>query len=118
MSVGAALLGQSEVQYAGLNEAATEGERQWHIMLDWTCPSKKRRFVLWMTRACVVARTDVSTDPDLIARFISKHAPNVERVVHESGILAIWLTRELEKAWRADHLHRCTSGPQSVVGAD
>ena len=48
-------------------------------------------------KGCVVARTDVSTDPDLIARFISKHAPDVERVVHESGILAIWLTRELEK---------------------
>lgn len=45
----------------------------------------------------VIARTDVSTDPDLISNFISKHAPNVERVVHESGILAIWLTRELEK---------------------
>jgi transposase len=24
-------------------------------------------------------------------------APDVDRVVHESGILAIWLTRELEK---------------------
>jgi len=33
----------------------------------------------------------------LISRFISKHASDVERVVHESGILAIWLTRELEK---------------------
>lgn len=48
-------------------------------------------------KGCVVARTDVSTDPDLIARFIFKHGPDVERVVHESGILAIWLTRELEK---------------------
>ena len=28
-----------------------------------------------------IAQTAVSTDPDLIARFISKHAPNVERVV-------------------------------------
>lgn len=45
----------------------------------------------------VVARTDISTDPDLITNFISNHTPNVERVVHESGILAIWLTRELEK---------------------
>ena len=45
----------------------------------------------------VAARTDISTDPDLIARFFSKHASEVERVVHESGILAIWLTRELEK---------------------
>jgi transposase len=45
----------------------------------------------------VAARTDVSTEPDLIARFISEHAPEVDQVVHESGILAIWLTRELEK---------------------
>ena len=48
-------------------------------------------------KGVVAARTDVSTDPDLIAHFISKHALEVERVVHESGILAIWLTRELEK---------------------
>ena len=48
-------------------------------------------------KGVVAARTDVSTDPDLIAQFISKHAPGVELVVHESGILAIWLTRELEK---------------------
>jgi len=48
-------------------------------------------------KGVVAARRDVSTDPDLIAGFISKHALEVERVVHESGILAIWLTRELEK---------------------
>ena len=48
-------------------------------------------------KGVVAARTDISTDPDLISNFISKHAPDVERVVHESGILAIWLTRELEK---------------------
>jgi hypothetical protein len=48
-------------------------------------------------KGVVAARTDISTDPDLITNFISKHAPNVKRVVHESGILAIWLTRELEK---------------------
>ncbi len=45
----------------------------------------------------VVARTGISTDPDLITNSISNHAPNVERVVHENGILTIWLTRELEK---------------------
>ena len=43
----------------------------------------------------IIARGDVSTDPDRIATFLSNHAPNAERVVHESGILAIWLTREL-----------------------
>ncbi len=40
---------------------------------------------------------DTTSDPDEIAEFIAKHAPDPERVVHESGILAIWLTRELEK---------------------
>ena len=45
----------------------------------------------------VLARGDTTSDPDEIASFISKHAPDPERVVHESGILAIWLTRELEK---------------------
>jgi transposase len=48
-------------------------------------------------KGVVAARTDISTAPDLIAGFISKQAPKVERVVHEIGILAIWLTRELEK---------------------
>ena len=48
-------------------------------------------------KSVVAARTDVSTDPDLFARFISQHAPEVEQVVHESRMLAIWLTRELEK---------------------
>jgi len=41
-------------------------------------------------KGVVTARTDVSTDPDLIAQFISKHASEVERVVHESGILVTW----------------------------
>jgi transposase len=45
----------------------------------------------------VIARDDVSSDPNVIAVFIAARAPDVERVVHESGILAIWLTRELEK---------------------
>ena len=43
----------------------------------------------------VIARGEVSSDPDQIATFLSLHAPNAERVVHESGILTIWLTREL-----------------------
>jgi transposase len=41
--------------------------------------------------------TDVSRDPDLIAPFILKHTSKVERVIHESGILANWRTRELKK---------------------
>lgn len=49
------------------------------------------------TSGAVVARGEVGTVPGQIAGFIFKHAPDAERVIHESGILAIWLTRELEK---------------------
>ncbi len=45
----------------------------------------------------VIARDDVSSDPNVIAAFVAARAPDAERVVHESGILAIWLTRELDK---------------------
>jgi hypothetical protein len=45
----------------------------------------------------VIARGEVSSDPDQIAAFLFRHAPDAERVVHESGILSIWLTREMEK---------------------
>ncbi|MFC6639279.1 IS110 family transposase [Sulfitobacter sediminilitoris] len=45
----------------------------------------------------VLARGDTTSDPDEITAFIAKHAPAPDRIVHESGILAIWLTRELEK---------------------
>ncbi|MEO0429963.1 MAG: hypothetical protein AAFW01_04345 [Pseudomonadota bacterium] len=44
----------------------------------------------------VTARGETSADPDQISSFIAEHAPKADRVVHESGILAIWLTRELE----------------------
>ncbi len=45
----------------------------------------------------VLARGETTSDPDEISAFIAQHVPGPERVVHESGILAIWLTRELEK---------------------
>lgn len=45
----------------------------------------------------VLSRGVVAADPDEIAAFVARTASDVERVVHESGILAIWLTRELEK---------------------
>ena len=48
-------------------------------------------------QGAVLARGETTSDPDQITSFISRHAPDPERVVHESGILAIWLTRELEK---------------------
>ena len=49
------------------------------------------------TEGAVLARGTVPTDPDLIAAFVTEHAPEAERAVHESGIMAIWLTRELTK---------------------
>jgi len=45
----------------------------------------------------VVLRATLPTEPDEVAGFIAENAPRAERVVHESGILATWLTRELEK---------------------
>jgi transposase len=45
----------------------------------------------------ILKRGETSSDPEQIASFLTEHAPDPERVVHESGILAIWLTRELEK---------------------
>lgn len=70
------------------------------------------------TQGTVLARGETASDPERIASFTHKHAPDPERVVHESGILAIWLTRELEKARIADHLHRRTPCAQGLVGAD
>ncbi len=48
-------------------------------------------------QGAVIQRGETSADPDQISSFIGEHAPRADRVVHESGILAIWLTRELEK---------------------
>lgn len=48
-------------------------------------------------QGAILARGETASDPDRIASFIHKHSPDPERVVHESGILAIWLTRELQK---------------------
>ena len=45
----------------------------------------------------VLARSSLSTDPDAIAMFLAEAAPDAERVVHESGQLSTWLTRELAK---------------------
>jgi len=44
---------------------------------------------------CVLARGNTPTDPTAILAFISRHAPHVVRIVHESGQLSTWLTREL-----------------------
>jgi transposase len=38
-----------------------------------------------------------ATDPDEIVRTIAAEVDHVEKVVHESGPLSIWLTRELIK---------------------
>lgn len=49
------------------------------------------------SEGAVLARGTVQTDPDQIAALVAENAPASERVVHESGIMAIWLTRELSK---------------------
>ena len=53
---------------------------------------------------CVVDETGAlffegacATDPDVIAMLIAEKAGVVERIVHESGPLSIWLTRELAR---------------------
>ena len=48
-------------------------------------------------QGAILARGETAPDPDQIASFIHQYAHNPERVVHESGILATWLTSELEK---------------------
>ncbi|MEP2639651.1 MULTISPECIES: transposase [Rhodobacterales] len=37
------------------------------------------------------------TDPDEIVHMIASEVDDVEKIVHESGPLSIWLTRELVK---------------------
>jgi transposase len=43
----------------------------------------------------VLVRGTTPTDPPAIVAFIAKHAPEVVRIVHESGQISIWLTRGL-----------------------
>ena len=43
----------------------------------------------------VVERGCVASDPEAIVTFIAQHAPQVARIVLESGQLSTWLTREL-----------------------
>ncbi len=43
----------------------------------------------------VAAEAKVATEPALIVSWIEERIGTVERIVHESGPLSIWLTREL-----------------------
>lgn len=43
----------------------------------------------------VLVRGTTPTDPPAIVAYIAKHAPEVVRIVHESGQISIWLTRAL-----------------------
>ncbi len=45
----------------------------------------------------IILRGTVPADPDAIARFLCEKTSSVERVVHESGQLSTWLTRELTR---------------------
>jgi len=94
--VVAALLGQTRYSIlASMKQPQRRTTMAYYVGLDVSV--KDTSICIMDAQGVVAARSDVSTDPDLIASFISKHASEVERVVHESGILAIWLTRELEK---------------------
>ena len=43
----------------------------------------------------MLIRGTTPTDPTAIVAFIAEHAPEVVRIVHESGQISIWLTRSL-----------------------
>ena len=45
----------------------------------------------------VTARGEVPTDPDTIRNFFTARKIEPERIVHESGQLSIWLTRQLDR---------------------
>ncbi|GFE48629.1 hypothetical protein So717_03820 [Roseobacter cerasinus] len=44
----------------------------------------------------VLHRGSVATEPQAITNFLSEKAPDLDRVVHESGMLSTWLTRGLD----------------------
>ena len=44
----------------------------------------------------VLVRGTTPTDPAAIVAFVREHAPEVVRIVHESGQISIWLTRALK----------------------
>ena len=48
-------------------------------------------------RGSIIFEGSCVTDPDQIVAAISKWADTIEKLVHETGPLSIWLTRELEK---------------------
>jgi hypothetical protein len=62
----------------------------------------------------VLSRASLPTDPDAIAAFVAAKAPDAERVVHESGILATWLTRNLPGLVGSP---RCTSEVKLPTGS-
>lgn len=44
-----------------------------------------------------VARGSVPTEPEAIVRFLAEKSASLARIVHESGLLSIWLHRELSR---------------------
>lgn len=45
----------------------------------------------------VLVHGTVLTEPEAVTRFLAKQQITLERIVHESGQLSIWLQRGLEK---------------------
>ncbi len=48
-------------------------------------------------RGEILQERSIPTDPELIAKFLKKHAPNLERFGIESGPTSAWLWRELRQ---------------------
>lgn len=65
-----------------------------------------------------VFEVECLTDPDEIIETISLHADCVERIVHESGPLSIWLSRELGSRGAPVVCIDASAAHKSSVGAD
>ncbi len=58
----------------------------------------------------VIAEGKVATKPPEILSWIEGRVGPVDRIVHESGPLSIWLTRELAGLGAPGGVHRCAGG--------
>ena len=58
----------------------------------------------------VIAEDKAATEPHEIVSWIEGGVGAVDRIVHESGPLSIWLTRGTRRPWRAGGVHCCAGG--------
>lgn len=59
------------------------------------CHWKKLRSCVMNRDGRILQRGVAMPEPEAIAAFVRRHAPNAHRLVLETGQLSIWLTREL-----------------------